>query len=783
MSRPALSLLAAFLSTPAVAADLPPGAVARLGAVALRHPDRPTCLAFTPDGRALVSGGTDGTLRAWDPATGVELARVTVPNGVVTALAVSADGRALAADFGDGKVRLFDPRTLKLLRAVPCEGADAIALNRDGGLVGAVRSTGPLPLIEAATGLDRMELPNGKALAFTLDGSAVAASDAADTVTVYEIPSGKPRLSLRHPNREGVTAVAVSPDGSRLATADPGDTGRVRVWDLKSGGRLAEWPGQGPVAFRPDGTLVGRRGDAVAVWDVKADKPLREIDAGALTFAVSPDGKRLATAGWRTRIRLWDIETGKEQPPARADTGEVLSLTPAADGNGMVFGTTTGVMWWSPGETAPRPVPGRGGPAGLVGGRLVAAYGRGVGVWGPPADGKEWVAEPARLLDGVAGKLGGVAGSPDGKRVALVTDERAVTVADPGTGQVARSWTSPAAVLGLALTGDRVTVIGHDGFVRCWDLTAPATANPPEAWKGRVARSLSAAAAAPADGRFVAVTSIIRVTLFDARTGAQLFAFGRKWEDGPFCTATVSPDGRLVAAGTQGGAGGVVVWEVATRTAVRRFAGGSGTVQFVAFLDGGRRVASVGHDDTVTVWDLTGRPDRAAPTDAELRAAWGRLDRDDGEAGFPPVWVLAAGGDRGLVVIRDGLARAGETDARVKKLIKDLDADAFRTREAAAADLKALGVRALPVVTAAAESHPSAEARRRAEEVVAALTRAGVTIPAHGLYGEPLRQVRAVAALEAIGGPEAVKLLEELQKRGGRPGEEADLALKRMARK
>src|SRR5262249_26363348 len=150
-----------------------------------------------PDGRTLVSGGTDGVLRAWDAATGAEKARFAVPGGVVTALAFTADGRTLAADFGDQKIRLLDTRTFRPTRTVPCGDVDTLALSRDGGLIGAVRVAGSLALLETATGLDRLELPDGRALAIVPDGSAVVASDKTDRVTVYEVPSGKPRLTVR----------------------------------------------------------------------------------------------------------------------------------------------------------------------------------------------------------------------------------------------------------------------------------------------------------------------------------------------------------------------------------------------------------------------------------------------------------------------------------------------------------------------------------------------------------------------------------------------------------
>jgi WD40 repeat protein len=780
MPRVRIALLCwAAIGSAAAANDLPPGVIARLGSPVLRHPDRPVCLTFAPDGSRIASGGTDGTLRVWDALTGAELHRLAVPDAVCTAVAFSPDGKLLAVNFGDEQVRLLDVKTFKQVRTVPVTPLDTVALSKDGRLVGGVGMAGKLHLVEAATGLDRMELPNGRALAFAPDGSAVAVADPEETVAVYEVPSGKPGARVRHPNRDGVTAVAVSPDGRRLVTADPGETGRVRVWDARTGEKLGEWPGQGPVAFLMADRVIHRRGGSVTVTTVATGRPIREFDAGAETFAVSADGSRLATAGGGARIRVWDLESGQERGVAGGELGEVTALAPTPDGRGLVVASAAGVQWWAPGAPAVGLLTARPGAVGLAGRRLAATSGTGVGVWDLPTAPKELPALPDRVQAGITGPVRAVGGTADGARLAVATDEARLAVVAPATGRVLRSWVAPSPVLAVTVTpaGDRVTGVGRDGFVRCWDVTA---AIPAEVWKVRIPRSQHAQVAAPADGRFVAVSTVIRVSLFDAATGAAIHSFERKWEDGPYRAVAVSPDGRLVAAGATGSGGAVTVWEVATRTVLRRFVGGTGTIRYLTFLDGGRSVATVGADENVTVWDLTGRHGKPAPADAEVKRAWGQLLRDEAEGGVPPVWVLAAAGPQGVAAVRDGLAETAKTRERVKKLIAELDADAFPARQAAAAALKELGVQALPALAAAAASHPSPEVRQRAEKVVADLARGGVVIPPHGLVGEQLRQVRAVAVLEAIGTPDAAAVLEEMVKFGGRPGAEAELALKRM---
>src|SRR5207249_3486704 len=90
---------------------LPPGAVARLGTVRLRHADTLDHVAFSPDGKALLSLAADHVLRFWDPATGRPLRKAGTDDSVVGGpCALSADGKLLAGGGWD-KVHLLDAAT------------------------------------------------------------------------------------------------------------------------------------------------------------------------------------------------------------------------------------------------------------------------------------------------------------------------------------------------------------------------------------------------------------------------------------------------------------------------------------------------------------------------------------------------------------------------------------------------------------------------------------------------------------------------------------------------
>src|SRR5262249_35236776 len=130
-------------------------------------------------------------------------------------------------------------------------------------------------------------------------------------------------------------------------------------------------------------------------------------------------------------------------------------------------------------------------------------------------------------------------------------------------------------------------------------------------------------------------------------------------------------------------------------------------------------------------------------------------------------------------------AKKVDPDADVRKLIKDLDAEEFAVRENASKELKKIGKPAEPLLRKALDGNPSAEVRRRIEELLEAglEARPVKNLPPGILDGEPLRTVRAIRVLEQIGTPEARAILEKLAKGDpdARETQEAKGSLERLA--
>jgi DNA-binding SARP family transcriptional activator/WD40 repeat protein len=190
-------------------------------------------------------------------------------------------------------------------------------------------------------------------------GRLAAFGEADGTVTVVDLITGSSRkLGGRHAGN--VIGLGFTPDGQTIVST--GDDDKVLVWDVKTGSLRETLSGHagrvsGP-AFSPDGrTLytVGLAGEAIA-WDLGGSRrfgprfragsgnldPKSDIDSAVARFALSPDGRRIATTESSGRTAVVDRVTGRqlfETPPARG--GRVLDVAWNPDGQTFV---TVGVF-------------------------------------------------------------------------------------------------------------------------------------------------------------------------------------------------------------------------------------------------------------------------------------------------------------------------------------------------------------------------------------------------------------------------------------------------------
>lgn len=263
----------------------------------MKHPEAVTAAIFSPDGMRVATASQDKTARLWNAQTGV-------PTGA--AMTHADDVRSVA----------FSPDGLRLLTTSGTEeGAQS-----DGTLT----STGEARLWDALTGapLGRAMKHAGlvKGATFSPDGSRVATASFDNIARIWDGHTGAPLRTLNHSER--VSSVHFSPDGSRILTLSLGEldfSGGAHLWNAETGRRIADLPQGNPTVgrFSPDGTRVATAGFGAeaALFDARDGKPIAVMthsrDGSLLVTGArfSPDGTVLVTGGGGF-VRLWDARTG-----------------------------------------------------------------------------------------------------------------------------------------------------------------------------------------------------------------------------------------------------------------------------------------------------------------------------------------------------------------------------------------------------------------------------------------------------------------------------------------
>ena len=289
-------------------------------ATLIGHTANVSSLAFSADGRKLVSGSYDATIKLWDMATGKELA--TFKDRPVRAVAITADSKTLASGSRDGVITLWDVATGKqqsTFKADP-EAIRSLVFSTDGKTLVSGAGNGMVKVWDVATSKERATLKRHSWRVTTVRFSAddkVLASASSHAVTLADMGTLKERYALNandEPNT--LVSIAFTSDNNTLATGSK--AGKIKLWSVATGKVLASLPdhkGCGALAFSADGkTLASASIDGtIKWWDVATGKEqatLKVAHGALVRLMFSPDGKVLASVNENNEkwtIQLWDV--------------------------------------------------------------------------------------------------------------------------------------------------------------------------------------------------------------------------------------------------------------------------------------------------------------------------------------------------------------------------------------------------------------------------------------------------------------------------------------------
>jgi WD40 repeat protein len=545
------------------------------------HRDWVTSVAVTSNGRYVVSGSYDHTLKVWDLSGREAVRTLEGHTGVVKCLSVTPDGRRAVSASADKTLKVWDLSAGKAVFTLEGHTGEVTSLRvtPDGRRAVSASVDNTLKLWDLSTGIPIRTMDLDRhcvfSMAVTPDGQHAVSPSQDNTLKVWDLSIGKAVRTLDgHTNH--VSDVAVTPDGQHAVSVS-GHNGHntIKVWDLSTGEAVDTMEGHSRplfgvyrfgvyrVAVTPDGQhAVSAQDDTIELWNLSTGRAMLTLEGHTdrvLGIAVTPDGQHVVSASQDNTLKVWDLNSGRTVTSLNGHTGEIYCVAVTPDGEHAVSARADDTIEVCDLKTE----------------------------------------KAVRRLKGHTDGVLGVAVTPDGRHAVSASKDKTLRVWKLSTEKsvhTLRGHTDWVAGVAVTPNGQHAVSGSWDRTLKLWDLTS-----------GQLVRTLRGhtdgvlGVAVTPDGR-QAVSASLGGTLkvWDLSTGRAVLSLESHTDS--VWSVAVTPTGQNAVSASEDNT--LKLWDLSTGKAVSTMVGHTNRVKGVAVTPDGQRAVSASEDKMLKVWGL-----------------------------------------------------------------------------------------------------------------------------------------------------------------------------------
>jgi len=519
--------------------------------VTLTHTKRVNTICYSPNGKYIISGSGDGSVRVWDWKKQKEITKLEGHTENVSSICISNDERFIASGSGDGSVRVWDWKNEREI--IKLEG----------------HTTNVYSVYFS---------PDGQ---YIVSGSSGFHEKDDNTIRVWDWKKQKEIAKLDGHSIGRVLSMCFSPNGRYIASCSLDAT--IRIWDWKRQEEIRKLSGYTHtveyLCFSPNGRYIASVSEeslyttdgqvtndfstAIHIWDWENKREIKTLEGlnGRLCgLCFSPDGQYIASGLSDNTIHIWEWEKEKEIRKLEGNTDLVLSICFSPDGQYIASGS----------------------------------YDTSVRVWG-------WKRyEKTRILEKHIGTVNRLCFSLDGRYIATGSNDGTIRIWDwENMREIRKLEGYTGTVTSVCFSPDgRYVASGSGGewpnnTIRVWDWEKQKEI---VKLKGHSYVTDVESVCFSPDGQYIVSGALDNICIWDWKNEREIKKLERS-----VLSACFSPNGQYIASG---GIDNIIrVWDWENEREIRKLEGHTTMVRSICFSDDGRYIASGSADETIRVWN------------------------------------------------------------------------------------------------------------------------------------------------------------------------------------